>query len=198
MIGGNFGAGAEPVGEVGGGEGLAGGVVVGVEDHGAMDVGEEEEFVELLDAGSEFDEGDLLGGAEVDDGDAAEEFGVALLDGEAAEDVFFADLAEADEGEVAGEGEAAEVAGEFDDDFGLFCFWIEGEELAGAAVEEIEQVVVESRGVGHGEVAEDDFIVVDVDEDSAGGFVVAPGADGVGFAEGGDEFGFAVDEGQAV
>src|SRR4029078_4792421 len=93
----NFGTGAEPIAESGRGKRLARRLFLGVEDHGAVNVGQKEHFVELLHAGSEFEECGLLPAAQVDDDDAADEFFLALLDGKPAEDVFFADLAEADQ-----------------------------------------------------------------------------------------------------
>src|SRR4051812_32388587 len=87
----------QPVGEVRGGERLAGLLLLGADDHRAAYAGEELDFEQLLHAGRELEQAGGLAGPEVDHRDAAEELGVALLDGQAAEDVLFADLAHADQ-----------------------------------------------------------------------------------------------------
>ena len=66
--------------------------------------------------------------------------------------------------------------------------------MAGAGVEEPEAVVVESWGVGHGEVIQNDFVVGDVDEQASVAAVLAPAFGFVrrancGGVSGGDAFG---------
>ena len=72
--------------------------------------------------------------------------------------------------------------------------WVGVSELAGAGVEEPKAVVVESWGMGHGEVVQDDFVVGDVDEHSSVAAVLAPAFGFVGRADcggvsGSDAFG---------
>src|SRR4051812_11052143 len=59
----------QPVGEVGGGEGLAGLLFFRADDHRASDAGEELDLEQLLHAGGELEQAGGLAGAEVDDGD---------------------------------------------------------------------------------------------------------------------------------
>ena len=72
--------------------------------------------------------------------------------------------------------------------------WVGVSELAGAGVEEPEAVVVESWGVGHGEVVQDGFVVGDVNEQASVAAVLAPAFGFVGRADcggvsGSDAFG---------
>jgi hypothetical protein len=59
-------------------------------------------------------------------------------------------------------------------------------------------VLVPARGVRHGEAANDDLVGLHVQDDAAVSLVFAPAADVVCFAEAGDVFWLAIDDGQPV
>ena len=71
---------------------------------------------------------------QVDDGDAAQELGVLLLDRQAAEDVLLADLAQAEHGVLADERQAAQVGGQGSDGQRFAGGEVDGHEFAGPGV----------------------------------------------------------------
>ena len=171
-----------------------------VDQVGETHAGKQGDGEDFLNGFFEFQKRHDLAALDVDDPHAAGAFGFLkpLGDLDAAEDGRFANLRQADEGQVADHFEAAGETVEVDDRFVLAGVQINGAKTAGARFEQPQAAGMPARRMGHRQIAGDDFVRVDVDQDAAALFVFAPAAGRVGFAERRDPLWLAVDDAEAV
>ncbi len=160
--------------------------------------GSGQEGEDFLHGAGEAEEGDDVAGGDVDDPDTALAFAAGLADGDTAEDSSFADLREADEGELAVEFEASGKAGQLGNNLRLSRFEIVGAEATVAGFQIPQMPGVETRGVWHAEAVEHDFAGGDVEDGAAVELVSAPAFRGVRGRVAADVGGHAVAHGEAV